>query len=305
MTLHRPGGHERNLATRADTLAYARSVSELAKSIPIKDNPAVIRGPLHSQVGKASVSGSAFGDDMILTVSFAPLGSDDIDTAAEVELIRSAPDFGFEASIVDAHNSIDPNLQSPATQDPGWRELYESVRETKPEPISVSYSHSSEAGFHSQGDLTENGVGLFMIQTARSKSALVLADANNSVPALREEVSRALGSAGYDLIEFCTSDSHNLAARGMTVERGYEALGEVTPPSLLTDLVVKMAKLAEVKLASAEYGSAKMSSRVRVFGSKALEEFATIAQSSSKFSRRYTGFAILGVAVLLAASLLF
>jgi len=302
MTLHRPGGHEKNIATRADTQAYALAVANLAKGVPIDDGHAVIRGPKHAKVGNASVSASAFFDDLVMTISFAPLGSDDIDTSAEAELARPASELGFDLTVVDAHNSIDPHLQSPVTIDPGWRELYQWMKASKPERFSVGYSHSSEVGFTGQGDITENGVGLFLVQTGTTKSALVLADANNSVPNLSKEVAEALGSSGYELIEFCTSDSHNLAARGLTVERGYEALGESTPPSVIAALAVKMAKLADSRLSPASYGSATMQAKVRVFGAKALEEFAAIMQSSSSFSKRYSRFAITAVVVLWVAS---
>lgn len=302
MTLHRPGGHERNLSTRADTQNYALRVVELAKTVIVDGNSAVLRGPMHVRVQNASVSASTFSDDMVMTVSFAPFGSDDINTSTEAELARPASELGFDLSIVDAHNSIDPNLQSPVTADPGWRQLFETTKTAKPEHFSVAYSHSSEVGFTGHGDITENGVGLFMVQTGTTKSALVLADANNSVPSLREEVAKALGSAGYGLVEFCTSDSHNLAARGLTVERGYEALGEATPPSAITELAVKMAKLADSRLTPASYGSAKMQTKVRVFGANALEEFAAMVQSSSRFSSGYFRFAAAAVAVLWVAS---
>ena len=259
-------------------------------------------GPKHAKVGNASVSASAFSNDLVMTISFAPLGSDDIDTSAEAELAGSASELGFDLTVVDAHNSINPNLQSPVTTDPGWRELYQGIKTSKPERFSVGYSHSSEVGFTGQGDITENGVGLFLVQTGTRKSALVLADANNSVPNLSKEVAEALGSSGYELIEFCTSDSHNLAARGLTVERGYEALGESTPPSVIAALAVKMAKLADSRLAPASYGSATMQTKVRVFGAKALEEFAAIMQSSSSFSKRYSRFAIAAVVALWIAS---
>ena len=304
MTLHRPGGHERNLATREETLKYALGVRELAGSITPDDGRAVLRGPIHAQIGKATVSASAFSDDMVVTVSFAPLGSDDLDTRVEAELAKPASEAGFELSVVDAHNSIDRNLEAPETGDPGWKQLFETTRKASPGRFSVAYSHSSEIGFTGRGDLTENGIGLFMVQTDHSMSALVLADANNSVPTLRAEVAKALDSAGYDLVEFCTSDSHNLAARGLTVERGYEALGEATPPGSIAGLVVKMAKLAETRLAPAEYGSAQMKSEVRVFGRKALEEFAAITQSSSRFSRSYLRFAAAAAAVLLVVSVI-
>jgi putative membrane protein len=302
MTLHRPGGHERNLATRADTAEYVRNVAELAKSITPREDRAALRGPFLTHVGKATISASSFADDLVMTISFAPLGSDDIDTHAEDELIRTASKSGFDLSVVDAHNSIDPDLQSPSTDDPGWKRAFEEVRASKPKGISIAYSHSSEIGFAGRGDLTENGLGLFMIETEGTKSVLLLADANNSVSSLRAQVHAALDSAGYNLIEFCTSDSHNLAARGLTAERGYEALGEATPPGEIAGAAVKMADLATSRLAPAEYGSAKMKSNVKVFGSRALGEFAILTQTSSTFSRRYFQFATIALVALLLAS---
>jgi putative membrane protein len=302
MTLHGPGGHERNLATREETQKYASMVSRLARSMPHGGN-ATIHGPIHAKVGKATVSATAFSTDLITTISFAPLGSDDIDASVKLQLATPATEAGFELSVVDAHNSIDSNLESPQPSDPGWRALFEALKESKPRQFQVGYSHSNELGFKGGSDLTENGIGLLLVQTEGLKSVLVLADANNSVPGLRAEVERALDSGGYSLIELCTSDSHNLAARGLTVERGYEALGEATTLGTIANLVVKLAKLAETRLAIAEYSSAQENAKVRIFGSKALEEFAAITQSSSKFSRRYLRFAASGITILLLASI--
>jgi putative membrane protein len=305
MTLHRPGGHERNLVTRAETASYARDLSELARSMGSNETEALMHGPVQRRIGNATVGTLAFAEDLVMTMSFAPLGSDDIDTRVEAALVGPASEFGFDLSVVDAHNSIDPHLQSPDTRDPAWRQLFEATRESPSGRINIAYSHSGEVGFTGRSDLTENGIGLFLVEGGSGKHVLILADANNSVPDLREVASKALARAGYTLIEFCTSDSHKLAAMGMTVERGYEALGESTPVASLADLVVRMTELAESRLAPAHYSSAKMSSRVRVFGSNALEEFAAITQSSSKFSRNYFRFTIAALVVLFAASMLF
>jgi putative membrane protein len=303
MTLHKPGGHEHNLATRADTISYAGEVRRLAQSIV--PGAARIRGPLAADVAKAKASAASFSDDALLTISFSPLGSDDLDTSVETELAKTAAESGLDLSVVDAHNSIDLVLETPVTDDPGWKTLFAALRKAPASRFSVAYAHSDELGYKGSRDLTENGVGLFMVQSGGPKSVLVLADANNSVPALRGEVSGALRSAGYELIEFCTSDSHNLAARGMTAERGYEALGEATPPASIADLVVKLAKLAEPRLSQADYGSAQSTVEVRVFGSKALKEFAAITQKSSAFSRNYFRFASIAVAALFLLSVVF
>ncbi len=302
MTLHRPGGHERNLATRAETAKYSQSVKELALSMIPQQGQTEMRGPIHARVGNASASACAFGKDLVMTISLAPLGSDDIDTSIEDQLSKTASESGLGLSIVDAHNSIAPELQSVATGDPGWEQLFGDTSRAKPDRFNASYSHSSEIGFTGSGDITENGLALLMIQTGGAKSVLILADANNSVSGLRSEVAKALESAGYDLIEFCTSDSHNLAARGLTAERGYRALGEATPTQSIAGAAVKMARLAETRLAPAEYSSAEMKSRVRFFGSGALKEFASMIQSSSRFARNYFRFATVVVSALLLVS---
>jgi putative membrane protein len=305
MTMHMPGGHERNLVSREETRRYSGELSAFARSITPATGWAVVRGPLREQIGKATVSATAFSGDLISTISFAPLGSDDLETGVEAELADHASGSGFELSVVDAHNSIALRQEKLSTSDPAWTHLFDSTKASKPERFNMAYSHSSELKFGGRSDLTENGIGLLLVQTPATKAALVLADANNAVPNLRAEVAAALGAAGFELIEFCTSDSHNLAARGLTVERGYEALGEATPTESIAKLVVDMAKLAESRLAAAAYGSAHVKNRVKVFGAKALGEFAGITQASSSFAKGYLRLAVVVVAGLFVISILF
>jgi putative membrane protein len=304
MTLHRPGGHERNLATSSETLRFSEEVKAFAGGIELGASRATLYGPVLGQVGKANVSSSAFGDDLMMTISFAPLGSDDLNSEIEDQLGEFARGTSFDVSIVDAHNSIAETQESPDLADSGWRKIIEQTKEAVPSQFRVAYSHSSDVGFVGNGDLTENGVALLMMETDR-KSVLILADANNSVPGLRTEAAKALADSGYSMVEICTSDSHNLAARGLTVARGYEALGEVTPIPSIVKAVVEMAKVAEKRLAPASYGSGKLVSRVKLFGTKSLEEFARLTQESSKFGKDYLRFAVATVGALLLLSLLF
>ncbi|MDA4124858.1 MAG: DUF2070 family protein [Thaumarchaeota archaeon] len=303
MTLHGPGGHERNLATSAETAKYAQETAEFARGIRTSLSEALARGPYHARVGKANVSSTAFSRDLLLTVSFAPLGSDDLSTDFESVLSGRAAGAGFEPSFIDAHNSIDVRQESPDTADPGWVQLFDRMQSAAASPFKVGYSHSSEIMFGAKDDMTEHGVGLLMLETELGKSVLVLADSNNAVPTLREETARALEPLGYGLLEFCTSDTHNLAARGLTIARGYHALGESTPTGSISKAVAELAKLADGRLAPSAYGSGRMTSRVKVFGAKSLEEFAEVTQSSSKLGRAYVRFGVVSAAVLLFLAL--
>jgi putative membrane protein len=304
MTLHRPGGHERNLATTGETLRYASEVSGFAGTIATSEAGATLRGPLEAKIGKATVSATAFSDDLLMTVSFSPLGSDDLSASLEGEMARPGSEAGFDTYVVDAHNSIDHQQEIPDLSEPGWGELIIRLSHEGEKRFRCAYSHSKEVGFPAGGDLTENGVSLFMVEAGGTKYALVLADANNAVPTLRATVSGALKSSGYQLVEICTSDSHNLAARGLTVARGYRALGEETNINSIAKLTVDLAKRAEPRLSACTYGSGKVVTKVKIFGAKALDEFADITQASSKLGRSYLRFAAASVSVLLLSSLL-
>ncbi len=303
LTLHRPGGHERNLATSGQTKDYVSQVGLFAKGVEAA-LPGTVRGPLHARVGKASASACAFGDDLIVTISFAPIGSDDLEPRVEEALASAATASGFSANVVDAHNSIGLERESPDTSDPGWRHLFEATREAEARPLRIAYANSREVGFAAGKDITENGIGLLLIEAGGTKSALILADSNNAAPNLRDESAKALESAGYRLVELCTSDSHDLAAKGITVTRGYHALGEDTPEASIAALFVDLCKLAETRLAECRYGSGELTSPVRVLGSKALDEFASITQASSGFAKRYFRGALATIVALFAISLI-
>jgi len=142
-----------------------------------------------------------------------------------------------------------------------------------------------------------------LLDAGGKKWALVLADSNNAAPTVRGAVAAALEASGYDLLEFCTSDSHELAARGMTVNRGYLALGEATPQAEIARTIVELARVADSRLADCSYGSGTIVSSMNTLGTKSLDEFERVTESSVGFAKRYTVFASGLVLLLLALTL--
>jgi putative membrane protein len=305
MTLHRPGGHERNLATTSDTQKYVSEIYQRARSVRPAATPAEIRGPVVSKVGEATVSSALIAKDALLTISFAPLGSEDIETEAESLLASLGLPFGLDVSVVDAHNSIDPQERMVDTQNSAaWSDIFSRLKNARAEQLRVGYANSRELGLGGSRDITTAGIGLVLLESGGRKWALVLADSNNAVPPLREAAATALEAAGYELFEFCTTDSHDLAARGLTVRRGYHALGESTPVGDISNTVVRLAKMAESRLAACRYGSDTLAVKVSIFGAKSLEEFDSVTRSSVAFAKRYALFAVAATLVLLVSSLL-
>ena len=302
LTLHRPGGHERNLATNADAIDYAQKLKDFAVKLgPTK--PTGLQGPTEGKIGKATTTLCGFSDNLLLTVSFAPYGSDDLELDFERRLTAVASRGGYDVSIVDAHNSIENGRESSDPDDPQWLQLIQAVRRADTSEFRIGFARSRQDELPSSSDLTANGIGLVVFEAKKTKWVLALADANNSVSNLRAAVSAALESSGYKLLEFCTSDSHDLAARGLTVNRGYKALGEATPVDTIAKSTVALARLAESRLSKCTFAAGTMTSEVSLFGASALDEFAAITREGSAFSKMYARLGVTSLVVLLLLSL--
>ena len=300
LTLHGPGSHERNLATGSDTEEFVSELYRFAQSIEPGGSPALVRGPIVSQIGRATVSCFAVSSDLVLFVSFAPYGSEDLESGVEDDLASLVGPSGLRVSVVDAHNSIEPKPETLDLSDPAWRELLTRVAAAAPRPFRIACSNSHELGFRAGKDVAEGGLSVLLMEATGKKWALVLADSNNAAPSLRGTVADALVESGFALLEFCTSDSHELSARGMTVGRGYLALGEATPPTEISKTVVELARLADSRLADCTYGSGTLVRRMNALGIGALDEFERVTQSSIGFARRYAAVATAAVLLLLA-----
>jgi putative membrane protein len=255
-------------------------------------------------VGQATVSSIALSRDALLTVSFAPLGSEDLETDAEEEISRLGRAAGLQVCVVDAHNSIEPRPELLDTHDPHWNALLEELSKAEASPFRIACANSNELGFTGRRDLTDTGISVLLLETGGRKWTLVLADANNAIPSLRGDTAAALEGAGYSLLEFCTSDSHDLAAKGLTASRGYQALGEATPPDEISRVVVELARRADSRLEACRYGSGVLVRSVNAFGAKALDEFERVTRSSIGFAKRYSVFATASTLSLLLLSLI-
>jgi putative membrane protein len=304
LTLHAPGGHEMNLVNRADTEKFVSEIHEFARSIETTDTQPMVRGPMVTQIGSATITSFALANDALLAVSFAPLGSDDLQFGVQEEFSKLGRLHGFEVSVVDAHNSIAPKLEELDAHDPGWKRLFDELSRTEPIQFRVGYANSHELGISERPDITDGGIGLLLFEINTQKWALVLADSNNAAPPLRKNAMIALETAGYRLLELCTSDSHNLAARGLTVTRGYLALGEATPVEEISKNIVELAKLADGRLTGCRYGSGTMIRTMNTFGAGTLDEFERVTNLAIAHAKNYSKFAVASILILLTLSII-
>jgi putative membrane protein len=293
LTLHRPGGHERNLATEEAARHYVESVINFANEMSSGNHSATMRGPVRTRESRTNATGMALNDNMLLFLSSSPSGTDDIDLAVEEKLLLLARAQGLKLSVVDAHNSINQERERIQVSDERpWMQLFLLVKDQKRQEFKVGFAHSSEIKLKHSSDLSDAGIGVLVLDIAGERWVLVVADSNNAVSEARKLTEEGVESAGFKLLEICTSDTHNLAARGLTINRGYFALGESTPMPEVAEAVVELTGIASKRLTSCHHSVGDSTEALEVLGTESINEFALTAGRSSRFAKLYTKVAL-------------
>lgn len=298
MVLHGVGGHERNLPTNELAKRYAGAIS-LAVGSHSDGHPArTMRGPNRHQVGPTSVTTLGFGDNTIAFLSNAPYNTDDLEPETIERALSSARAYNVNLMLVDAHNSIGgENTEQPELD---WTHILSDLRGTPEAEFDVGFAHSSETNFEQGSDISDGGIAVMVLRKNQSTYALVTCDSNNAVLGLRQAVSDDLKNDRVELIELCTSDTHNSAARSLTT-RGYRALGEDTSRTELLRLINKLEKLAESRLSRGNVTAVTTDMQLPLIGDKSLEDFAALAKDALDFTKTYASGAI--AATILACAL--
>ncbi len=301
MVLHGVGGHERNLPTNELAKQYATAIASAVTSSGARQHVQRMRGPSRLQLGSTCVTTVGFGSQVMTFLSNAPYNTDDLEPAIIDEAVSAARELGVELMLADAHNSIGgENCQQPNIE---WRRLFSDIKGSPEEEFEVGVAHSSELHFEHGSDISDGGITVLVFRRQKSINALITSDSNNAVLGLRQMIIDELKKEGVDLIELCTSDSHNSAARQLT-SRGYRALGEDTNREALIATIKRLEKLAEDRLSRAEIAIITSQLPLPLIGDKSIDDFAALTKETLSFTKAYASAALASVLVICSLALL-
>jgi putative membrane protein len=241
-----------------------------------------------------------------MTVSNAPYNSDDLDPVIFQEIMEVAGTAGLRVSLIDAHNCIGgedgPGLKATRKE---WLGVFEKLKQMPPHRLKLGYSHSSEIDFPpATDDISEGGIGVLIFENGGLKNVLIVADSNNVVAGLRERIAEDLSEKGFQLMELCTSDTHNLAAKSLE-GRGYFALGEATSKETIIDAISKLLILADNRIGPCDFVIASFPMNLPLIGKESLGDFAVVTNQAFAFSKTFAKIAIPLMFVLIVAAILY
>jgi putative membrane protein len=301
VVLHGVGGHERNLPTNELAKQYAVLIADTVKSYDRSQRVAKMRGPKKMSFGPTTITALGFGDHVIALLSSAPYNTDDLEPRIIDEAMAVASGLSTDLMLVDAHNSIGGKNCSQSDID--WNRVMSEIRRSSEATFELGVAHSSELAFEHGSDISDGGVTVMSFRTQGSLYTLIASDSNNVQIGLRQRIIDELKKDGVQLIELCTSDTHNAAARSLTT-RGYHALGEDTNWDLLIDKIKELQKLAETRLSPGEVQAITSEVRLPLIGDRSLNDFAALTKETLKFSKAYAAATFISALVACSLALL-
>ncbi|GEM_PF-1455073 len=278
--LHGPVDHTFNLQSKHDTDEYVRSLNVNT----INENFGYTLGlPICKDFDSHQLISLRFDNSILLFISAWPGGSEDYPPSF-TESVEKLIDKETKIIVIDSHNALG---ETPDQDDVNTtiKAIYEAIPIAQSNYTSkfyASFSSISKAEAALGDDVGTGGIGVLLIETGTTKSALVVADANNATAEVKDRLKLELVATGIELIELATSDTHFNATR-IRNERGYLLLGESTPPDYISKLVVEECKKLSEKLEPSKFRTHVWTSKVKVGKNNTFQIFRDSIQRSIRY----------------------
>jgi len=296
LTFHSISDHDLNLPSKEEVKKYTASLQQ-RETI---DTGKKMSLPVTAHRNKATASGFALGKTLLVTLTLAPNGMEDLPGRIREEIYNESKKLGFEMSLViDSHNSLGERPNEVDTNDliVAAKEVLNQVFIGNQFEFDFGFSHSSEIGSHQREDIGPAGIGFLLFEVKGSRFCLVVVDANNAKIGFRAEVIQKFETKSSSrILDICTSDTHITAAKASNA-KGYLALGDVSSPEEFATTLNLLSELAQARLAQGRYSTSISTSKVRTIGGQVLNNFSGLLDETSQVAKR--GAEALGVLAIL------
>ena len=284
MVMHSISDHSLNLPSKNEVENYLKN---LDKSI-VKEEGLVCTEPVTVQINKARVTGLLFGNNPLLFLSLSPHGMEDIPNYMKKEIEQYAKNRNYvRILIVDCHNAMGEEISKEDGEDmlKAAKSCLDSLITKDSYPIEFGYANSDSMDVWTE-DLGMGGLGIVCLKINGKKFFLGWADANNMENGIREKIVENFGKKEYQLLEFCTSDTHYAPVKARN-RNGYYQLGLITGAEKLSKWYLEIANDAESKTTSAKFEILENETDVKIMGPGIYEDYSKALDNSLKITKGF------------------
>lgn len=283
MVPHGISNHEYNIISHADIQSL---VNETCLKYPIADNHAEGSKLVREFSGDAKATAQIFGDIVLLTLTLAPVGMEDIPAEVNDALKAEAKARGLTAMVADAHNSLNIQVsinkaQAAMLANAGIKALAAASRLPRSTFRVGAASHALRE-FRLEDGIGPGGLTELIIECQGQRVAYVTIDGNNMQQGFRQTLLEEILGEGIDDGEIMTTDTH-LVAGVVRSPLGYHPVGEGINRALLVTIVKETAKAGVANMSEGSMGFDTFELDLKVLGS---ESFQSITSFVGRVARR-------------------
>ena len=268
LVFHGISGHEHNLASKSVVTSYLDQMNDLQ----VVSDGSTCTEPKSRSVGRATVTGIAFGDYAMLVLTLAPYGMEDFPIFVREEINKAAKSIGFNGAIlIDAHNSIGATPVREDCEDIiiAANDILRKIRFNAQMPFKMGYAHSKELQIKLKEDIGPAGMGMVLFEINKKFYGLISVDANNIALGFRDEIL----SENDDIIDVCTTDTHFNAAKVMN-SLGYVPFGGESSVKEIRKVIENLRESAEKSMTKSNFVIKRNKNLYKVFGSALLDDYS-------------------------------
>ena len=283
LVMHSVSDHSLNIPSQKEVSKYVKSLSKLGTDFT-GSNCSV---PVQSRQGSATATGIAFGKGVVVLLSLAPAGMDDIPHGIRKELEDHATSLGFsKVLVVDCHNAMGDDLTEGETRDlvTAGKDCISKLAGQPQHEFSLGYS-SLPAPDGLRDEIGEAGVGMMVLQVGDHSYGIGWVDANNMENTLRDKIISSLCKNNLVMLEVCTSDTHSTS--GKRTKQGYYELGSRTSHDKIVELFNSAITDAASQLKKSTFDLGVTESRIRVMGVTQFEDYSRALDRSIAVTKTF------------------
>src|SRR5919199_2558178 len=286
LVLHSVTDHSFNIPSKKELAKYISTLSE-HKTLEVGNTCTI---PIRVKVGESSVAGIAFGRVVIVILSMAPKGMEDVPEAVGREIQKYALQLGFrQVLVVDSHNAMGDilgdyesnNLVSTA------KHCLEKLMQADQYNFRIGFANSDDgySNLSTAGDLGQAGLAVLSIEVEQKRYAIGWADSNNMHNGLREYIINALDNKGIKMLEICTSDTHSTS--GKRTRQGYYPLGEMSHHGSIVQTLFNMSSKSIETSHPSNFELLRSKSKIRVMGKDQFDEYSGALDKSMNITKLF------------------
>ncbi len=271
---HGTCSHESNLTSQRQCNKVVNEIINLSSQF--QKYSSVASKLIRVEKNSAHATCQIFGDVALITLTFAPLGMEDVPKRIGLEIIKIGKKIGFtDVIVIDAHNSINESNELQSLTEEKLRNLVEVANHAlnlaaKEERFTfkMGISHITPQEFGNQSGIGSSGIVTMIITVNDQKTAYIIIDGNNMISGLREEILMNLDDM-IDTGEILTTDTHSVSAL-QTIDRGYHPIGEAIDTEILIQYIKQSVNNASQNVGLTQVSCISRKMKVKILSSKAL-----------------------------------